>query len=93
MDLVYFIALLIMAYFVYTLTESYKSIRNELREIRLKCIGGASSGGPSGAPIREKLTLAAPESPASPMNVMKGQVMSGLVALASKTSYAPAPAT
>lgn len=43
MNLVTVLLCLMVAWFLYTLMDSYRSMQKELREIRLKCIGSPTS--------------------------------------------------
>lgn len=43
MSLLQLALILLVAYIVYTMMQSYRSMEKELREIRMKCIGKATS--------------------------------------------------
>lgn len=43
MNLAIIVALLIIAWIVYTISQSYRALQQELREIRMKCFGAPDS--------------------------------------------------
>ena len=43
MGMIVVLLLLLAAYIVYTMMDSYRSMQKELRDIRLKCMGTATS--------------------------------------------------
>lgn len=61
MNLLTVVLIGIVAYLVYLMLQSYRSLERELREIRVKCLGTPNSGVADRDPmvtLREKLTNA-----------------------------------
>jgi len=71
MNLIVVILLLIGAYLIYSMLESYKELAKEIREIRLKCINPPSS---AKAPI--KISARAPE---DVLSTTLGQARYGMI--------------